>query len=137
MPIKVTKYTCKHKCGHGGISSKNDMAEHEDKHCFKNPEMKTCETCIHRIYDKESDEYSGTYHIRGCKVKEMNDYLEEIHDMLVIPRSAKQHVKPLFGCPCHNLKSDGVPFMLKDYKERVKRALTLHYRPKEIEGFPF
>lgn len=137
MPIKVTKYTCKHKCGKGAISNQKDMVEHEDKHCFKNPEMKTCETCIHRTYEKDSDEYAGTWHVRGCKILEMNQFIEDIHEMLVIQRSMKQHVKPLFKCPCHNIKPDGVPFMLKDYKEKVKKALTLYYRPKVIDGLPY
>lgn len=132
MPVKVTKYTCKHKCGHSAISSEKLMIEHEEKHCFKNPAMKTCETCIHRIYEKGGYDFESDYitcHNRGCKVPEMNDFLEDVQDLLIIKSSVKQHVKPLFNCPYHNFPIMASIPVFQYYRKEVKRLLLLHNKP--------
>ncbi len=101
MPIPVTKYRCQFKCGSRAMNSVRDMEKHEAG-CYKNEANKTCVTCINQLYSKDGDDepYSQTWHIRGCKLSVMDEFISEIHDDLEV--GAMRHIKPLFHCPNHN-----------------------------------
>lgn len=130
MPVSVIKYTCQFKCGHRAIANKAQMQEHEDKVCFKNPINQTCETCINRIYDRDSDEYKS-WSYRGCKLKIMNEFLETIQEDLRVEPS--NHIKPLFHCPNHNKQEEvGITYQ---YINRVKEKIE--NKKKGIETFEF
>lgn len=100
MPVRVTRYTCQFKCGKKATADIKIMQAHEDNYCFKNPENKTCATCINAIYESDSDDYTW-WHGRGCKIDILNEFLEEVQDDLTLEPS--KHIKPLFHCPNHNL----------------------------------
>lgn len=135
MPIEIKKYTCRFKCGKKAINDRNRMVAHENNYCVKNPENKTCQTCINCVYEYDSDDYRG-WHNRGCKIKAMNDFIEEIHEDLVIDGSNRKHVKPLWHCPNHNQNKEQVStgVYIAEIKEKIenKKKLIL-----ENTKFPF
>lgn len=49
MPNLIKAYGCSFKCGKKVLTSKTVMTRHE-KHCKKNPALKTCATCIYDDY---------------------------------------------------------------------------------------
>ena len=100
MPRKVTKYLCNFKCGVNSMQSAEKAIKHENN-CWKNPINKTCSTCSNEIYERDSEDYA-TWHCRGCKIKEMDAFIESISEDLLIKSSTIGHLKPLWACPLHN-----------------------------------
>lgn len=118
MPIKITKYTCQFKCGHKALSDVKRMEAHENNFCFKNPENKTCATCVNAIYESDSDDYTWWYG-RGCKIDILNEFLEEVQEDLTIEPS--KHIKPLFHCPNHNLSEQHE--LIEVFIEQVRKKI--------------
>lgn len=131
MPIPVTKYRCKFKCGKRAMNSVKDADKHESS-CFRNPESKTCETCINREYESDYDEFS-VWHGRGCKISRMNAFLEEIQDLITMDNN---HVKPLWGCPNHN-RSDESPLTEEYIKMVTIRIHNKNEKPEPEINLPF
>jgi len=52
MPVKVSAYACKYRCGHRYYSTEDGAINHE-KTCFSNPERKACKTC--KYFDVDED----------------------------------------------------------------------------------
>lgn len=126
MPIKISKYTCKFRCGTRAIADNKKMQDHEDRFCFKNPDNKTCATCVNAIYDRDGDEYRN-WSYRGCKLKIMNEFLEEMQEDLTVEPS--KHVKPLFHCPNHNQEEEvGITYQyiigIRDKIKAKKKSLS-------------
>ncbi len=134
MPIKVVKYRCKFKCGTLAMHDLKTAEKHEDG-CYKNPDNKTCETCVNRIYQRDGDDYS-TWHWRDCKLPTMSSFIEEIHDFLEM-KNGVHHIKPLWKCPNHN-QSTEVP-ETSEYILSVTEKIELKIKElqKEKEGLPF
>jgi hypothetical protein len=53
MPIKVTAWSCKFKCGAKVQTVKNRIVDHE-KRCILNPATKCCPTCKHNYKEWET-----------------------------------------------------------------------------------
>ena len=73
MPVEIIKYLCQFKCGKHSVSNKKKMETHEST-CWKNPDVKSCNTCKHEIYEEDSCDHpevngcpSENWMIRGCK----------------------------------------------------------------------
>ena len=47
MPVKVTAWSCRFKCGANVQTGRTRMYRHESR-CFHNPERKACQTCKHK-----------------------------------------------------------------------------------------
>lgn len=97
MPVPVTKYRCQFKCGMKAKGTEKDALRHEAG-CYKNPANKTCVTCSNEIYERD-----GVYCGRGCKIELINDFLDELHDKMVVTGMYVQNVRPLYHCPNWNL----------------------------------
>ncbi len=121
MPIPITKYRCKFKCGARSMHSKISMVKHEEN-CYKNEANKTCVTCINQIYTKEraEEQWGIDHHIRGCKLSVMDEFLEEIHDDLEV--GSIKHIKPLFHCPNHNktIMDMGTSVYIHEVKTKIE-----------------
>jgi hypothetical protein len=119
MPIKIIKYTCSFKCGTKSMHNIKSAVQHE-KYCFKNVANKTCSTCSNQEYERDSDGFRS-WATRGCKLKEMNVFIEYIHEDLQISNSI--HIKPLFHCPNHN--KSFITLETADFLTMVKARLEL------------
>jgi hypothetical protein len=137
MPNKVTKYTCGFKCGRASNSSINNVIAHEKK-CVNNPINKTCNTCINKVYYTDGDDYRF-WRCRGCKITVMNDFIEDIHNDLLIAKSASGHINPLFNCPNHN-QSEIQPetdAYIVEVKTKIENKKAEIQRQKEASIFNF
>ncbi len=138
MPIKVIKYTCGFKCGHKAMANIKMMEAHENNHCFKNPENKTCATCINAIYENEHEEYS-TWYGRGCKVAILNEFLEEVQEDLKVEPSG--HIKPLWHCPNHNKynEQEETKYFIAEVKAKIEaKKLSIEESKVDItDKLPF
>ena len=52
MPIKLTAYGCKFKCGGKVRTSKKAVEKHETW-CYANPETRSCKSCKHKVNDPD------------------------------------------------------------------------------------
>jgi hypothetical protein len=123
MPIPVTKYRCDFKCGAKALGDRRKMVTHE-KNCLKNPENKSCMTCVNQVYDRDSSEEGGVFHIRGCKLERMERFFADVHESLVVLDSAYQHVRPLVHCPNWG-KTEIVPWTeayIKEIQPKIEKA---------------
>lgn len=118
MPVEVKKYKCKFRCGASAIYDRSIMVYHEENTCYKNPVNKTCQTCKNETYEKESDDYYNVWHTRGCKLKEMDQFLCDAHESLLNRNSVRSHVRPLWHCPNHN--ADTIQDGTIEYIEKIK-----------------
>ena len=98
MPVPITKYLCKFKCGKNAVAHEGKAALHESN-CWKNPENKTCKTCSNEIYEKEDNNI-----FRGCKNDLINETLDELNGFLKGDNA--MHVRPIQNCPYWNKKED-------------------------------
>lgn len=147
MPIAVTKYRCDFKCGTKAIGDRKKMVSHE-KNCLKNPETKSCMTCVNQLYLSDSDDERGRYHMRGCKLERMNDFIQDIHESLELHHTATCHVKPLVNCPNWG-KEIIVPWTeshLNEIRPKIelaamRRKMAAKFAIKEnaesLDGLPF
>jgi hypothetical protein len=135
MPIPITKYRCDFKYGTKAIGDRRKMVAHEKK-CLKNPETKSCMTCVNQTYERDSTNEGGTFHMRGCKLERMNDFIQEIHESLELRNTATGHVKPLVQCP--NWGNDKiVPWTeghLNEIRPKIEKA---HKERMETRDLPF
>lgn len=61
MPIEVTAFACKFRCGRRVTTHRDDIWKHE-KTCFLNPEVKACKSCRHNeLVPYEHDTGDGGY----------------------------------------------------------------------------
>jgi hypothetical protein len=140
MPVEVIKYTCEFRCGAKAVGGKSRMASHESK-CWKNPDNKTCKTCSNEIYDWERDE--GDINAwRGCKIKNINDVLEGVEEILKNQQSV--HLRPIYKCPYWNKADDENSKKFAETLEieiRSEEEGTEHYpffnKPQKKESLPF
>lgn len=109
MPVEVTKYRCVHKCGAKALGKESHMAAHE-KHCWKNPENKTCKTCNNEVYG-----FDGSFAHRGCEIQALSDFLEKNHDHLKGQNFG--HIRPVFNCENWNLPENENSQQLADTLE--------------------
>lgn len=105
MPVEVIKYTCVFRCGQKASGKKSAIAGHEMK-CWNNPVNQTCKTCSNEKYNIETDGevFSTKYAVRGCKIKEIDSVLEDLHDVMGHQNSI--HVRPIYHCPYWNKETD-------------------------------
>jgi hypothetical protein len=129
MPIPVTKYRCDFKCGTKAIGDRRKMIAHE-KNCLKNPETKSCMTCVNQIYERDSGDVRGTFHMRGCKLEKMEEFIQEIHESLELPDTATCHVKPLVHCPNWG-KNEIVPWT-ENYLNEIRPKIELAARLRKM-----
>jgi len=66
MPIKVTAWACKWKCGSKVQTSRARMIFHENK-CFRNPSRRACQTCKNLRDYVENDDYIS-WRVLECHV---------------------------------------------------------------------
>lgn len=146
MPIAITKYRCDFKCGTKAIGDRKKMVSHE-KNCLKNPEAKSCMTCVNQVYERDSTNEGGIFHMRGCKLERMNEFIDEIHESLELRGTAACHVKPLVHCPNWG-KAEIVPWTevhLNEIRPKIelaasRRKMAENVRNANIEspdGLPF
>lgn len=135
MPIAITKYRCDFKCGTKAIGDRRKMVTHE-KNCLKNPDNKSCMTCSNEKYERDSDEDSGVYHMRGCKLERMEEFFEHIHESLVVMDSATRHVRPLVHCP--NWGRDEVVTWTESYLNEIQPKIEKAQKERMAAGdLPF
>lgn len=119
MPIPVTKYRCKFKCGKKSCGDIKAMSAHEIQ-CWSNPENKTCKTCSNEIYEQDSDDFNHWIN-RGCKIQSLNDAIEEIQDELKGHNS--MHIRPIQMCPYWNKKEDDINAL--SFIEKINDEIAL------------
>lgn len=127
MPIPVTKYTCRFKCGAKAINKISAMAEHENN-CWNNPDNKTCKTCVNEVYTFDSDDYRQ-WTIRGCKISVIDDVLAEMNE--IMQGDNAKHIMPVFKCPCHDNQNIE---QANEFAETLKGEIPEYY---PTVHFPF
>jgi len=123
MPIATIKYRCDFKCGTKAIGDRRKMVTHE-KNCLKNPDNKSCMTCVNQVYESDSSEERGRFHMRGCKLARMNEFIQEIHESLELKETVTCHVKPLVHCPNWG-KDEVVPWTItyiNEIRPKIEKA---------------
>lgn len=128
MPVPVVKYTCKFKCGAKAVGDQKRMDRHEDS-CWKNPDNKTCKTCINQVYYQDGDDCKAfAQFYRGCKLDPINDVLDEVQEVLRHQNSV--NVRPIYKCPFHNKSiGEGINDFATELKEEIlgEEEGTIHY----------
>lgn len=104
-------------------------------------------TCINQIYQSDSDD-CGRFHMRGCKLERMNEFIQEIHESLELRGTAACHVKPLVKCPNWG-KSEIVPWTegyLNEIRPKIEFAARCRKMAEDnnrkdnvesLDGLPF
>lgn len=133
MPIPVTKYRCGFKCGKAAMSIRKDAEKHEAG-CFKNPANRSCATCINEKYERDSDEDNNVWHYRGCKLKTMNEFFDNMHEKLETGMAAK-HIKPVFHCP--NWGKDVEQPETETFIEEVSKKIIQAHEERNKPVIPF
>lgn len=134
MPIPVTKYRCQFKCGTKAKGTEKEALRHEAG-CYKNPANKTCVTCSNEKYERE-----GVNCSRGCKVELINDFLEELHDKMVVKGAYVHNVRPLYNCPNWNVKElqPTTEQYLNDIRPKIEMAAMYREQASApLNGLPF
>jgi len=138
MPVAIIKYTCQFRCGKKATGKESVMSAHEHN-CWKSPSNKTCKTCSNEVYERDSDEYRGSYS-RGCKISSLNNVLENTEEFLKHHNNA--HARPVFKCAYWNKEDDGNSQLFADLLEaeiKSEKEGTEHYpfydKPSRVEKY--
>ena len=140
MPIPITKYRCKFKCGKWAMHTRKAAINHEGN-CYKNPKNKTCQTCNNEVYYKDSDDYT-TWFFRGCKIDLNNDWLEDNEYDLTI-KNGIGHINGIRGCFFHNIKETTTNLinlqteLLNLISEKINNSKTLILEEDKGLELPF
>lgn len=54
MPRPIKAYACEYRCGHNVLTKRLAMVKHELR-CFRNPDRRSCVTCVHDGEDSAGD----------------------------------------------------------------------------------
>lgn len=107
MPIEHKTFGCAFKCGRRYTTSEHSVIKHE-KTCWKNPELKTCLSCSNQVSRKHFEthhELPGSpveeWHERGCLHPHGEGLIGDNLDGL---KHETGWIKPIVGCPFHNVE---------------------------------
>ena len=112
IPYKTTRYGCQHRCGTRRRSTAKKAEMHEAI-CWKNPELKTCQTCINEIYDteeyvietnEEQGEVWGFRPVRSCHDETAAIMITQEYPTLLNEKN--DHIKPIVNCPFWEPKNE-------------------------------
>jgi hypothetical protein len=111
MPREVIKYLCDFKCGTSAKSNLPQIQAHEAV-CFLNPACKTCRTCKHEEYFKETTDHGELYGshdtmVRDCKheIVRKLDLFDNLIERSEYHSQETFHKHPVRNCPYWEAKT--------------------------------
>lgn len=97
MPREIIKYLCDFRCGVQAMNKEKQMLAHQAI-CWGNPDNKSCTTCKHEIYNKETEDYRMIMH-RSCEHPEAVEQFDELIVKSDYHNTPMVHALPVRHCP--------------------------------------